>query len=87
MGTVKRERQKANRQLRLEEIAKQARRDKTKRTGLRLGIVLAAVVALVGVVWLVSDPGSSSTASTAVSAESTPPLKPSSADLKPHLCR
>ena len=45
MGTVKRERQKANRQLRLEEIAKQARRDKTKRTGLRLGIVLAAVVA------------------------------------------
>jgi peptidylprolyl isomerase len=65
VGTAKRERQKANRQIRLEEIAKQARRDKTRRTGVRVGVVLAAVIALVGVVYLVSDHGSTSTASTA----------------------
>ena len=48
MGTAKRERQKANRQLRLEELAKQARKDKTKRLGLRIFLLVAAVVVLVG---------------------------------------
>ena len=47
MGTVKRERQKANRQLRLEELAQQARKDKTKRFGLRLFLLIGAVVLLV----------------------------------------
>lgn len=48
MGTVKRERQKANRQLRLEELAKQARKNKTKRLGLRIGLLVGAVVVVVG---------------------------------------
>lgn len=74
MGTAKRERQKANRQLRLEELAKQARRDKSKKTGLRVGSLVVAVVVLVGVVYLLSDHNSSSTATTGstVPASSVP---------------
>lgn len=52
MGTAKRERQKANRQLRLEELAKQARKEKTKRLGLRIGLIIGAVVVLVGAIAL-----------------------------------
>ena len=52
MGTAKRERQKANRQLRLEELAKQARKDKTKRFGLRIFLLIGAVVLLVGAIAL-----------------------------------
>ena len=62
MGTAKRERQKANRQLRLEELAKQARKEKSKRWTLRIGLIVVGVVALVGVVYLVSG-GNDSTSS------------------------
>ena len=61
MGTVKRERQKANRQLRLEELAKQARKDKTKRFSLRVGLALVSVVALVGVLYLLNGGDEDST--------------------------
>ena len=37
MGTAKRERQKANRQQRLEELAKEARKEKTKGLALKAG--------------------------------------------------
>lgn len=47
MGTSKRERQKHNRQQRLAELAKQARRSKTRRVSVRVGLLLTAVVALV----------------------------------------
>jgi peptidylprolyl isomerase len=50
VGTAKRERQKANRQLRLEELAKQARKEKTKRMGLRIGLIIGGVVVLVGAI-------------------------------------
>jgi peptidylprolyl isomerase len=50
VGTAKRERQKANRQLRLEELAKQARKEKTKRMGLRIGLLVGGVVVLVGAI-------------------------------------
>ena len=40
MGTAKRERQKANRQARLEQLAKEARHDKTKKRGLTIGVVV-----------------------------------------------
>lgn len=47
MGTPKRERQKANRQQRLEEIARQQRKEKTKRRGLLIGgVVVGGVVLL-----------------------------------------
>lgn len=65
MGTAKRERQKANRQLRLQELAQQARREKTRRVGLRIGLVVAAVVALVGIaVWLGGDDSDETAATT-----------------------
>ncbi len=40
MGTAKRERQKANRQARLEQLAKEARHEKTKKRGLTIGVVV-----------------------------------------------
>ena len=70
VGTEKRERQKANRQIRLEELAKQARRDKSKKTFVRIGGIVAAVVVIAVVVYLFSD-HSSSTASTANSSPAT----------------
>ncbi len=72
MGTVKRERQKANRQSRLEELAKQARKNKTKRFSLRVVLLIAAVVALVGVIYVFS----SSDDSKSVSGVSTTVLDP-----------
>jgi len=47
VGTVKRERQKANRQLRLEQLAKQARKQKSKKVGMRVTLIVGAVVLLV----------------------------------------
>jgi cyclophilin family peptidyl-prolyl cis-trans isomerase len=46
VGTTKRERQKANRQKRLEELAHQARRDKTRKRGLQIGIAVVAALVL-----------------------------------------
>ncbi len=46
MGTDKRERQKANRQLRLEELAKAQQQQKFKRRGLLIGIGIVAAVLL-----------------------------------------
>ena len=46
MGTTKRERQKANRQLKLQQIAKDAQKQQAKRWGLRIGIGLPLVIAL-----------------------------------------
>ncbi len=80
MGTAKRERQKANRQLRLQELAQQARREKSKRVGLRIGLVVAAVVALVGIaVWLGGDDSgqtATTTTTTTVAASEKPEVTP-----------
>jgi peptidylprolyl isomerase len=64
VGTAKRERQKANRQLRLEELAKQARKDKSKRLGLRIALLVGAVVILVGGISLFGGDDESTTATT-----------------------
>ncbi len=55
MATTKRERQKANRQLRLHEMAKQARKTTRKRRGLWIGLLVAGVVALAGISVLLSE--------------------------------
>ena len=52
MGTAKRERQKANRKLRLEELAKERRKAKSRRVGLWIGGGVLVVVAIVGVITL-----------------------------------
>jgi peptidylprolyl isomerase len=78
VGTAKRERQKANRQLRLEELAKEARKEKSKKVGLRIGLAIFAVVALVGAVYLFSgdDSDSTTSASTTVAAGATTTVDP-----------
>ena len=54
MGTPKRERQKANRQQRLEELARQARTQKRKRSGMYVLLIPLAALALYGIVKLVT---------------------------------
>ncbi len=83
MGTAKRERQKANRQQRLQDLAKQARKQKSKRMGLRIGSVVLAVVVIVGLInFLGGDddesatPTSSTTASTVPASSLPTPDKP-----------
>jgi peptidylprolyl isomerase len=67
VGTAKRERQKANRQLRLEELAKQARKQKTKRFSIRVVGLLVAVVAVVGGLYLISGGDDDEAAATTTS--------------------
>ena len=55
MATTKRERQKANRQLRLQEMAKQARKTKRKRRGLWIGVLIVVVVAVAGISAFISS--------------------------------
>jgi cyclophilin family peptidyl-prolyl cis-trans isomerase len=62
VGTPKRERQKANRQQRLEELARQARTEKRKRTGMYVLLIPLAALAISGIVWAVKR-GSNNTAS------------------------
>lgn len=50
MGTDKRNRKKHNRQLRLEQVARQSKRRKTQRTVVRIAIVLAIVVSVGGII-------------------------------------
>jgi cyclophilin family peptidyl-prolyl cis-trans isomerase len=56
VGTTKRERQKANRQQRLEQLARDARRTKTRRRGFQIGVVVVgALVLLFGLARLLGD--------------------------------
>jgi peptidyl-prolyl cis-trans isomerase B (cyclophilin B) len=56
VGTTKRERQKANRQQRLEELAKQARRDKTRRRAIQItAVVGGGLILLFGLAYIFKD--------------------------------
>ncbi|MEY2580350.1 MAG: peptidyl-prolyl cis-trans isomerase [Ilumatobacteraceae bacterium] len=68
MGTPKRERQKANRQQRLEELARQARTVKRKRTGMYVLLIPIGALAISGLVWLVSGNGKPASSSTTIDA-------------------
>ncbi len=74
MGTPKRDRQRANRQQRLEELAREARKTKSKRWGLRLGIGIPVLVGLLFLLAKVSSNGSSSSATTTPSTATTLPV-------------
>jgi peptidylprolyl isomerase len=73
VGTAKRQRQKANRQQRLEELAKEARKQKSKKVGVRLGGAIVAFVALVGALYIFSgdDPKSTDATTTTVAVSTT----------------
>jgi len=72
VGTPKRERQKANRQQRLEELARQARTEKRKRTGMYIILVPIAAVAISGVVWLINRGDNGSAATDSIPTETLP---------------
>lgn len=67
VGTPKRERQKANRQQRLEELARQARSTKRKRTGMYILIIPLLALAISGIVWVVNRGNDSASDTTGVS--------------------
>lgn len=73
MGTAKRERQKANRQLKMAELEKQQKRQKVKRRGLQFGIIIpVAVATLIGLVLILnSGDDNSSSSDTTTSAVPT----------------
>lgn len=74
MGTAKRERQKTNRQQRLEELQRQQRRDRTKRRFITWAVIIVvAGAALYGVSLLVSGGDDNDTATSATSVASTAP--------------
>lgn len=73
MGTEKRERQKSNRQLKLEELEREQRKARTKQRVIRWGaIVLVASGAIYGISLLVSRNGDSSSTSTTVATTAGP---------------
>jgi cyclophilin family peptidyl-prolyl cis-trans isomerase len=74
VGTVKRERQKANRQLRLEELQKQQQQVKRKRNLIRYGGGLVVVVFLIWLVsWLSTRNDKNKAATTTTAAVTTAP--------------
>jgi peptidylprolyl isomerase len=74
VGTAKRERQKANRQARLEQLAREARVRKSKRVGMRTSIVVLLVVGVVAAVYFVGgDDSPESSTGTAVTIDTTAP--------------
>ncbi len=71
MGTAKRERQKANRQVRLQELAKEARKEKSQKVAMRVTIGVIAFVAIIGVVYLGNRGGSSGPAASSATTTAT----------------
>lgn len=67
--------------MRLEELAKQARKEKSKRFTLRIGLALVSVVALVGIVYLLNGGDDDSTA-----AATTTTIDPTLTTLPEVLC-
>jgi peptidyl-prolyl cis-trans isomerase B (cyclophilin B) len=69
VGTPKRERQKANRQQRLEDLARQQRTVKRKRNGMYVLLIPVAALVLIGLIKLVgSDDGAATSATTTIDA-------------------
>ncbi|MCU1360968.1 MAG: peptidyl-prolyl cis-trans isomerase [Ilumatobacteraceae bacterium] len=73
MGTTKRERQKANRQQRLEQLAKSARKEKTRRRSLQIAVFVGGgLILLFGLAYLLKDDNNSSGASPTVATTIDP---------------
>lgn len=74
MGTAKRERQKANRQARLEELARQSKRQKSKKRAIQIGGAVIGLLALFFVLaFLVGDDGEDTASTTTAPAVTTAP--------------
>lgn len=71
MGTDKRERQKANRQLRLEQIAKEQQKQKQRRLGRTIGLFVVLAVGITALFWLLGRKDDDSTESQGSAAVTT----------------
>jgi peptidyl-prolyl cis-trans isomerase B (cyclophilin B) len=80
VGTDKRERQKANRQLKLEEMARDARKRKTKKRGLQIGVGIPVLIILVFVLVRLFGTDDTSTITTASSSTTIDPTATSIID-------
>jgi peptidyl-prolyl cis-trans isomerase B (cyclophilin B) len=76
VGTAKRERKKANRQQRLEELQREQQRASVKRRGVRIGVI---VVVVLGAVFLISRSFGGSDDTTAPTTDPTTPADTSEA--------
>ena len=74
MGTAKRERQKVNRQIRLQELAKEARKEKSKKLATYVTLGVVAFVAIVALIAFVGGKDTSPT--TAASTTTVDPNAP-----------
>jgi cyclophilin family peptidyl-prolyl cis-trans isomerase len=75
VGTAKRERQKANRQARLEQLAKEARQQKTRKRAVTIGVVVVGgVLLLFGLAWLVGGDDDEATSVPTVPATTVAPI-------------
>lgn len=86
MGTAKRERQKANRQARLEELAKQSQRKQTKKRTLQIVGGIAALLALFFILAFVvggDDDGDDAEVDTSVTFTAPPETDPSASTATP----
>lgn len=88
MGTAKRERQKANRQLRLEQMAKEAKTKKTRKRALLIGIGLPALVLLIFLIAFITrddkdDAASTTSVPVTGSPVSTDATAPTDSDVAP----
>jgi cyclophilin family peptidyl-prolyl cis-trans isomerase len=71
VGTAKRERQKANRQMKLEELAKEAQRSKVKNRTLQIGGTVLGIMVLLFIVSRLANNNDSPTAATTTVAATT----------------
>jgi cyclophilin family peptidyl-prolyl cis-trans isomerase len=74
VGTAKRERQKANRQQRLEQMAKDAKSRKNRKRGLLIGLGLPALIALIFLIAFLTRDDSNDTSSTTVPTPTSGPV-------------
>jgi cyclophilin family peptidyl-prolyl cis-trans isomerase len=77
VGTTKRERQKINRQLRLEQMAREARSKRTKNRALLLGAGLPVIVLLIFFIAWVTNNGGDNASSTTATTTTTSTTSPS----------
>jgi cyclophilin family peptidyl-prolyl cis-trans isomerase len=76
MGTDKRSRKKHNRQIRLEQMARQSKRRKVQRNVIRIGIVLVIVVSVGGIIAVSGNDPEPTTSSDTTSATATTAFTP-----------
>ena len=74
MGTDKRNRKKENRRQKLDDLAKQQQRKRTRKRVAQVAIFIAAVVGVALIIWVSGDSDSTSTSDTSVDTTATAPV-------------